>query len=65
MKFQLFSIATEESTDVGDTRRLAVFICTTDMEFVTLIPIEIATKGTDLYEEIRKCSKGGISQYRN
>jgi hypothetical protein len=35
------------------------------MESVTLIPIKVATKGTDLYEEIKKCCKGGISNIEN
>jgi hypothetical protein len=40
---------------VSDTRRLAVFIRTTGMELATLIPMKLATKGTDLYEEPKKC----------
>ena len=59
--FESFSIALDESTDVSDTARCAVFIrsvdCSLNMtdEFLELIPLKGTTTGRDIFQALEKC----------
>jgi len=53
--FESFSIACDESTDIGGTAQLAVFLCACDSdfnifeEFLELIPMRGTTTGQDIF----------------
>lgn len=67
-KFEAFSIALDESTDVTDTAQCAVFIRGVDSnlnlmeEFLELIPLKSTTTGRDIFQVLEKCiEKHGLS----